>query len=801
MQYFVDSSAGDDTHSGVSNTTPWKTIAKVNSTTLHAGDSVLLKCGSSWFETLSISQNGTLSSPITFSSYGSGALPNLTGFLTTSGWINQGGGIWSFTDGTLGANVNSLTIDGANQGLGRFPRTGYNTYGSFSGLTSITDIGLANSPSFIGGEVVIRKNHFILTRGTITGQTGGTITYTTPLTSANNPTANYGYFVQNHINCLTQFGDWCYSASTNTISMYFGSDLPTNHVINVSALNNLVNFTSNKNYNRFVGINFTGANQYSVNSVYGGIDNQFVSCSSSFTGIRDFWLAGANNNTVDNCLFTDSQNNAVTLSDATGNNRVVNNYLNRIGAIAGMGQSDTVTNSFGNYCGIELGFAFTANNNVIQNNVVLNCGSNAIASAGDNLLIDSNYVDTCCSVLDDGGGIYIGGQQGTPRVYTSRTVSNNIVFNSLGAPLGTTGTNQGNGIYLDDNSSQVTVIQNTVANCGQHGYFFHNNHNINCLNNMGYNNTVSQYSFVHDNVQTAAVMANLLFNANTAISSNSGQMCVLFQSIASNSSPSDVSALTANNNYYGSVVSNTFLLKTQFTGFSAVINDLNGWKALFTGQEINSSVTDFSTFASYRFDYNATQSNQAINLVDNFQDIRLNQYTGNITLAPFASNFLVYVSAANPIININYMTKITNIPAKTNGDLLQATEINTIISTINDNATIGIINGGTTGQSLKKRSSTDFDTAWIDDILPIRAQATLTFGATAAGTSSEQTISVAGAIDGDVVQVGVPNASVNANSDFTARVSSTSIVSVRFNNYSSGSITPAAGVFKVVVFH
>jgi len=79
------------------------------------------------------------------------------------------------------------------------------------------------------------------------------------------------------------------------------------------------------------------------------------------------------------------------------------------------------------------------------------------------------------------------------------------------------------------------------------------------------------------------------------------------------------------------------------------------------------------------------------------------------------------------------------------------------------------------------------------------ATATLDFTSTAAGTSTDLTITVGGASDGDVVNLGVPNGSVNANSCFTAWVSATDTVTVRFNNYSSGAIDPSSGSFKVSV--
>ncbi len=76
--------------------------------------------------------------------------------------------------------------------------------------------------------------------------------------------------------------------------------------------------------------------------------------------------------------------------------------------------------------------------------------------------------------------------------------------------------------------------------------------------------------------------------------------------------------------------------------------------------------------------------------------------------------------------------------------------------------------------------------------------ATLDFPNTSAQTSSDLTVSVTGAAVGDLVQVGLP-ASIDANSSYMGWVSASNVVTVRFNNYSAGSINPASATFKVLV--
>jgi hypothetical protein len=83
--YYVDSVNGSDSNPGTL-ANPWQTIAKVNSTTLLPGQSVAFKSGGVWRETLTPSSSGSSGNPITFSSYGDGALPIFNGADLLTSW-------------------------------------------------------------------------------------------------------------------------------------------------------------------------------------------------------------------------------------------------------------------------------------------------------------------------------------------------------------------------------------------------------------------------------------------------------------------------------------------------------------------------------------------------------------------------------------------------------------------------------------------------------------------------------------------------------------------------------------------
>lgn len=82
----------------------------------------------------------------------------------------------------------------------------------------------------------------------------------------------------------------------------------------------------------------------------------------------------------------------------------------------------------------------------------------------------------------------------------------------------------------------------------------------------------------------------------------------------------------------------------------------------------------------------------------------------------------------------------------------------------------------------------------------LSATAVLDFPNTLAQTSNDLTIAVAGAAVGDTVSIGVDNASVMANSSYSAWVSAANTVTIRFTNAGALPRDPASGTFRATVF-
>lgn len=81
-----------------------------------------------------------------------------------------------------------------------------------------------------------------------------------------------------------------------------------------------------------------------------------------------------------------------------------------------------------------------------------------------------------------------------------------------------------------------------------------------------------------------------------------------------------------------------------------------------------------------------------------------------------------------------------------------------------------------------------------------KATATLDFASTAAGTASDLTATVTGAVAGDAVIIGAPDGSMLTNGQYFGWISAPNTATVRFlNGNLITALNPASGAFKIVV--
>jgi hypothetical protein len=99
--YYV-SAKGNDSADGLTPSTSWQTIEKINKTKFSPGDSVLFKRGDAWREGQALYglSNGTAGHPIVFGAYGKGAKPQILASKDISSsvfWTKSSENIWKTT--------------------------------------------------------------------------------------------------------------------------------------------------------------------------------------------------------------------------------------------------------------------------------------------------------------------------------------------------------------------------------------------------------------------------------------------------------------------------------------------------------------------------------------------------------------------------------------------------------------------------------------------------------------------------------------------------------------------------------
>lgn len=633
--YYV-SASGSDGNNGTSTGSSWLSISKVNAQTFAAGDSILFRRGDTFYGALIPGQSGSAGNPIVYGSYGSGARPIITGFVTLSSWSSIGGGVYQSLCPACNLKDNMVIRDGVEQNIGRWPNTGYRTYQTFVSNTSITDASLTGTPNWTGGEVVIRKTDWIIDRNKITGHSTGTLTYTPA--SSYPGIANFGYFIQNDSLTLDTLGEWFLSPSLN-MKMYFGGLNPASYTIKTSTIDTLV-YLNGKSYITFDHIHLQGANIAAL-SLNGASNINFQNSSITYSGENAISFSGASaHDSILHCTVRYTNNNVLYRANVCTATYPVIMYdtVAYSGFIAGMGMSDDE-----NYNAFSL---FDVPHALYQYNKIDTVGYMGINFGGDATVVQNNAINYICFQKQDGAGIYsYTSGSGTDSVtFQQRIVKSNIVSNSIGAPVGTPFAYpvQANGIYMDNYSSQVTVDSNTEIGCANNAVTLNCAHNVSVTNNISYLNN-GEVNIISQNAQPSY---NLTICKNTTvrtakvstIQNNTNVVAVNNRDVYLDLPGTYTSVGVLDSNYYYTPSDSSFLLSNRVLFNGAPALPFSSWKSATAFDAHSHQLGAYSAFL-----YNATLSNIAIPLAATYIDGAGVVYNNSLTIHPFQSYILTIV--------------------------------------------------------------------------------------------------------------------------------------------------------------
>ena len=513
--YYVAAN-GSDANTGLTTSSPWKSITKLNASfsVIAAGDSILFRSGDTFFGAIVIGKSGASTKPIVISSYGTGAKPVITGFVTASSWVSVSTGVYQAYIPGAKSTLNMVAMNNIPQALGRYPNAdaangGYLNYESFSGSTSITDNQLTTATNWVGAEAVVRKKLWVLDRCKITAHSGGILTFTNTNGSTYDGNNGYGYFIQNDIRTLDQLGEWYFKNSTKYLQMNFGTAAPSSYTVKVSCIDTLL-IMSSKTYINISNLVFEGANENALYGVSGNYIN-IQNCDFINAGVGGINITTTSNLLIENCTTNNILSGAICATNPKASNITIRGCtVKNTGTLPGMGLSNG--NSY------KAVTASALSNLLVEYNKVDTSGYVGIDWQGSDVNIRYNVVNYFDFIKDDAGGIYTysSGTDASPgTLYTNRVVSNNIVMNGIGAPYGrNSATLFVSGIYLDGRPMNVSVLNNTVFNNGKNGIHANNPQNITISGNTSYNNlnavSCARWSIL-GNITNLSIKKNILY--------------------------------------------------------------------------------------------------------------------------------------------------------------------------------------------------------------------------------------------------------------------------------------------------
>lgn len=563
--YYVASN-GNDLNNGLSTSSPWKTIAGLNKKTLSPNDAILFKAGETFYGQIEIK------SGVTYSSYGSGPAPIISGAIPITSWIPYGtGGVYKVKlMDSLARTVKNLFVNSQQMTIARYPNSGFLYANHGNGKTGFSDPELPSGINWIGANIRIATVNYLYETKTITSYNSSNIVLNS--NTVEDISDSTAYFVDNKLSILDAPGEWFYNPADSTLYLYppvgidinssviegavydfgFTCEACTNATIkNLKIVKQKLDGISIKNSSSAVSNNIKIESNSLVNQFRNGISIQ----GTNITVSKDT-LENINGKGIE---ITNSSSSSAT-----------SNVLKNIGLVAGYGIS-----GYNGATGIA---TQDVNLITISKNTISNTGYNGIRSDGTNITVEKNKISYPLMTCADGGGIYTWG------TYSHQiTIKNNFISYPQGFDNGAPG-GLGVGIYVDNYASYVDVLNNTIIESNKSGIFLNAGvFNCNVKGNISYGNKLNQFR-ISDYIDTLPTYGNKIYK-NT------------FYSIDQNATGLEENhyfegrnlALT-DSNFYCNPYSDYVLSIFKEATSSTTNYSINQWKAL-TSEDLNSKIS------------------------------------------------------------------------------------------------------------------------------------------------------------------------------------------------------------------
>ena len=464
--YFVDQSIGSDSNAG-SAAAPFKTLARLQSVRLLAGQGIYLKCGQTWRESLTLSDT-QLVDRATVAGYGNCSPASkavISGADNLSGGWTLSGNVWSRSVPAGTPLIARLTVNGTSLRTARWPNhvgagSSYalTPAGSPSSATVVrtaaTDLSTLKGRDLVGVVLHARTSAWMIETRKVTSFDGTAGVITLDSATKFPIDASEGYVLEGKRWMLDAPGEFFHDVGSNTLFV-IAPDTATQAALNATVVEGAVRDTP-LTLARRMGIRVTN-----IATRMGRADGMVLldvpaavvdSVESSINGragislVQDQTKAGP---TVRSSMFS---NNWLLGIDAqfTAGALIATNTVSATGTVSSSGWSQAA---------IAAGPGAS-----VQDNTVDGSAYHGIRFSGSNgSMVSGNTITSHCLRLADCGGIYAWNGAKTVINQTSTVEANQVLAAKANADGATGfGIEVAVGIFLDDFVSGVTVRNNLV---------------------------------------------------------------------------------------------------------------------------------------------------------------------------------------------------------------------------------------------------------------------------------------------------------------------------------------------------
>jgi hypothetical protein len=622
------SNNGSDINNGLTDDKPWRTLEQLNSVMpgIIPGTTVFLRAGDTFEGEIKCVVSGTSDDPVTFTSYGEGAKPVISGAKTVSGWQQHNGQIysatWSHTTPT------QLYVDDKMALIARYPNydEGFLFNTNTQTNTGFTAGELAHPKEVIEGSTVrFRSNDWTWEYRTVLSYENQNIVFNSP--SQYNVDRNNGFYLDGKLQFLDTPNEWVFDVATNKIYLWFPEGKnPDNATVYASVHPTGLIMTGNESNIVIENLHFDKHTSHAIN--VGGTSSQNIIIRDNtitHTYKTAINLRGNDHKVLSNKMH-DLVNNAIYGHNLDGVD-ISFNDIRRVGLNFAYGESGQH-----NTCGIYL---LNSRNALISTNRLDSIGYGGILAYCDNSIIENNVVTYVGLTNNDVGALYCWGHNCKNSIWR-----NNIAMYTYGNRNGTGGINEdrpstmGFGLYFDNNSTNLVAENNTIAfnQSGMHANAGSNNHLF--IGNNSYKNNANQLLY-----------SNFAWLGDGPINGMKAEQNVLFASNIYNRvfilRGTDTYAMgTVDANYYMNPWDKEGLMTANipWTTWVENMNDHNSKLSFYTLEHNDVDPSELLV--------NETAGNITIELQGSYVDID-NIPIASVELAPFSSKVVIKDVAFN----------------------------------------------------------------------------------------------------------------------------------------------------------